>query len=133
MIKTAAIATLIAAGIALAQPAQAGQARAWNNGFDIQIGNTHLKFTRGAAERRHGRVSPRQIRRTVRHWGCYDISPVNRFRGRYRVTATCAYGERVRMVFSARSGRLLRERVIGFDRFSRGRRGRDLVSVPAYR
>jgi len=129
MFKTALIGTLVAAGIAAAAPAQADTIR-----FGIRFGQVHHDDTDGWRFDRHpGGVTAWHIRRTVRNRGCNEISPVNRSGGRYRVTATCTYGERVVLTFSARSGPLPSERVIGFDRVPRGRRERGQVSIPAYR
>ncbi|VAW15276.1 hypothetical protein MNBD_ALPHA09-93 [hydrothermal vent metagenome] len=120
MIKAALLGALITTGLALAVPAPA---QAGNAGFGVQFGqglggpSIDIHFRRY----RQG-VGPRQIRRTVRRYGCYNISPVRRVGKRYKVVATCDNGTRVKMVFSARSGRLLRERIIGYER--RGQRHR---------
>lgn len=120
MIRIVLIAFVAAAGLAVATPASADGPRtgfrsgAWNAG--VELAPRHWRW-RG--------VHPIRIRQTVRQWGCFPISPVSRHGWRYVVNAACQTGERVQLTFSARSGRLLSERVIGRDRFPRrGRHGR---------
>ncbi|MFV2092730.1 MAG: hypothetical protein ACC634_06565 [Hyphomicrobiales bacterium] len=111
MFKSAIFGALIVTGLTIAAAAPA-QARHANFSVQFNTGYTSPNVNVRSNGYRSG-VSPRQIRRTVRNYGCYDISRVRRDYDRYKVKATCDYGQRVKMVFSARSGRLLRERVIG--------------------
>ena len=114
MIKAALVGALVITGLTLTAPAPA---QAGNAGFGVQFGQGQNGPAFDVHYKRYRKgVSPRQIRRTVRRFGCYNISPVRRVGKRYKVRATCDYGTRVKMVFSARSGRLLRERVIGYER-----------------
>lgn len=113
--KTTIVGALMAVGMAVASPSQAADAR-----YGVQFGNGQIQAHVNVDYRPHRRgVSKRFIRRQVRHFGCYNISRVKRHHRRYKVSATCDYGTRVRMTFSARSGRLLREHVIGYDRHPR--------------
>lgn len=123
MFKSAIFGALIVTGltIAAAAPAQAG-----HSNFSIQFSaGTYGPIVNIHSNRDRYRVGPRQIRRTVRSYGCYKISKVRRVYDRYKVKASCGYGQRVKMVFSAWSGELLRERVIGqqprYRQFSRFR------------
>lgn len=121
MYKSALIGAFIVTGLAFASaaPAQAKHAK-----FSIQISSGYHNpvinvpskpFYKRHYKRQRIGVSKRQIRRTVRNYGCYNISKIRRINWRYKVKATCDYNERVKMVFSARSGRLISEQVIGYQ------------------
>ncbi len=121
MYKSAIFGALIVTGLAFASaaPAQAKHAKfsfQISSGYHNPVINVPSKpyYKRHYKRQRIG-VSPRQIRRTVRSYGCYNISKVRRNNARYIVKATCSYDERVKMVFSARSGRLIREVVINYQ------------------
>ena len=119
MYKLSLIGIVIAASVAISSPAKAGDTR-YGQHFD----RGHGPVAEARFNRHRNWVSPRKIRRKVRRFGCYDISPVRRTHRFYKVKATCDDGLRVRMVFSVRSGRLLRERVIGYEPRRRNRHWR---------
>ena len=115
--KSTIVGTLVAIGMAISSPSQAADLE---SRYGVQFGNGQSGVHLNVDFRGHRRgVSKRFIRRQVRHFGCYDISRVKRHHRRFKVKATCDYGTRVRMIFSARSGRLLRENIIGYDRHQR--------------
>lgn len=111
MFKSVIFGALIVTGLTMAAAAPA-QAR--HSNFSIQFSaGTYGPIINVHSKRTRYQVGPRQIRRMVRSYGCYDISKVRRANDRYKVKATCEYGQRVKMVFSAWSGELLRQTALG--------------------
>ena len=106
--------------LALAAPMIAGtaaEARDYRHGEHQQVykHKEQRRDFRTDGYRRREQVTPRQIVRKLRHRGAYDISPVWRVEGTYRVVATGPRGMRARYVFSARSGELIGVRPIGWS------------------